>query len=72
MALTQLQRHFSNSGSFKKWYGVALLYVGTEHCGPKVENAVVRLSSDYVHGQMLSQNFSTAVAPHCGHAAFPK
>ena len=29
MALTQLQPHFWDSGSLKKWYGVALLYVGT-------------------------------------------
>ena len=29
MVLTQLQRHFWDSGSLKKCYGVALLYVGT-------------------------------------------
>ena len=52
----------------------ALLSCMWERCGPKAENAVVlnRLFSQYVHGQLLSQNFSTAFAPHSGNAAVPK
>ena len=54
--------------------GTALLSCMWEHCSPKAENAVVlnRLFSDYIHGQLLSLNFGTAVAPYCGNAAFPK